>query len=128
MNFIKICVAVVLATIAIYLLSARNNKGSLESVNTARFAEVVAQSDVQIVDVRTAAEFEEGHILGAVNIDVKSPEFDNQIKSLDKKKVVALYCRSGRRSKIAAEKVAALGCTVVELDGGILSWNGEIER
>lgn len=128
MNFIKICVAVVLATIAIYLLSARNNKGSLESVNTARFAEVVAQPDVQIVDVRTAAEFEEGHILGAVNMDVKSPEFDNQIKSLDKKKVVALYCRSGRRSKIAAEKVAALGCTVVELDGGILSWNGEIER
>ncbi|MBQ5701732.1 MAG: rhodanese-like domain-containing protein [Alistipes sp.] len=128
MNFIKICVAVVLATIAIYLLSARNNKGSLESVNTARFAEVVAQPDVQIVDVRTAAEFEEGHILGAVNMDVKSHEFDNQIKSLDKKKVVALYCRSGRRSKIAAEKVAALGCTVVELDGGILSWNGEIER
>ena len=128
MNFIKICVAVVLATIAIYLLSARNNKGSLESVNTARFAEVVAQPDVQIVDVRTAAEFEEGHILGAVNMDVKSPEFDNQIKSLDKKKVVAPYCRSGRRSKIAAEKVAALGCTVVELDGGILSWNGEIER
>lgn len=127
MNFIKICVAVVLATIAIYLLSARNNKGSLESVNTARFAEVVAQPDVQIVDVRTAAEFEEGHILGAVNMDVKSPEFDNQIKSLDKKKVVALYCRSGRRSKIAAEKVAALGCTVVELDGGLLSWNGEIE-
>ena len=84
MNFIKICVAVVLATIAIYLLSARNNKGSLESVNTARFAEVVAQPDVQIVDVRTAAEFEEGHILGAVNMDVKSPEFDNQIKSLDK--------------------------------------------
>ena len=128
MNFIKICVAVVLATIAIYLLSARNNKGSLESVNTARFAEVVAQPDVQIVDVRTAAEFEEGHILGAVNMDVKSHEFDNQIKSLDKKKVVALYCRSGRRSKIAAEKVAALGCAVVELDGGILSWNGEIER
>lgn len=128
MNFIKICVAVVLAAVAIYLLSARNNKGTFESVNAERFAEVVAQPDVQIVDVRTAAEFEEGHILRAMNMDVKSPEFDQQIKSLDKHKTVALYCRSGRRSKIAAEKVVALGCTVVELDGGILSWNGEIER
>ena len=67
------------------------------------FAKLIAQKDVQIVDVRTAEEYAEGHIDGAVNIDVKESSFMAQAKAqLDKSKMVAVYCRSGRRSATAS--------------------------
>lgn len=69
----------------------------------------------------------EGHIPGAVNIDVNSKDFTRQSKSLEKIRPVAVYCRSGRRNKIVAEKLAADGFDVAELDGEIISWKGEIE-
>ena len=103
-------------------------RAAFESVDQAQFALEIAKEGVQIVDVRTAAEYTEGHIAGAVNIDVNSAEFDSAITKLDKSQTVALYCRSGRRSKVAAGKVAAAGYKVVELDGGILSWQGEVVR
>lgn len=56
------------------------------------------------VDARTPQEFIEGHIPGAVNIDINSKDFIRQAASLDKTSPVAVYCRSGRRSKVAAEK------------------------
>lgn len=127
MNIIKICGIAVLVMAAIFVFSACK-KSTFVSVDAARFAEEITRKGVQIVDVRTAAEFAEGHIPGAVNMDVNSPDFDQQITTLDTSKTVALYCRSGRRSKIAAEKVTATGCKVVELDGGILSWRGEVVR
>ena len=127
MNIIKICGIAVLVMAAIFVFSACK-KSTFVSVDAARFAEEITRKGVQIVDVRTAAEFAEGHIPGAVNMDVNSPDFDQQITTLDTSKTIALYCRSGRRSKIAAEKVTAAGCKVVELDGGILSWRGEVVR
>lgn len=114
------------------LLAACSCKGegraTFESVDQTQFALEIAKSDVQIVDVRTMAEYTDGHIPGAVNIDVNSPEFDSAITTLNKEHTVALYCRSGRRSKIAADKVASAGYKVVELDGGILSWQGEVVK
>ena len=127
MNIIKICGIATLVVAAIFVFSACK-KSTFVSVDAARFAEEITRKGVQIVDVRTATEFAEGHIPGAVNMDVNSPDFDQQITTLDTSKTVALYCRSGRRSKIAAEKVTATGCKVVELDGGILSWRGEVVR
>ena len=114
------------------LLAACSCKGegraTFESVDQTQFALEIAKSDVQIVDVRTMAEYADEHIPGAVNIDVNSPEFDSAITTLNKEHTVALYCRSGRRSKIAADKVASAGYKVVELDGGILSWQGEVVK
>ena len=114
------------------LLAACSCKGegraTFESVDQTQFALEIANPDVQIVDVRTMAEYADGHIPGAVNIDVNSPEFDSAITTLNKEHTVALYCRSGRRSKIAADKVASAGYKVVELDGGILSWQGEVVK
>ena len=127
MNIIKICGIAVLVMAAIFVFSACK-KSTFVSVDAARFAEEITRKGVQIVDVRTAAEFADGHIPGAVNIDVNSPDFAQQIAKLNTSKTVALYCRSGRRSKIAAEKVTAAGYKVVELDGGILSWRGEVVR
>ncbi|MBR5807904.1 MAG: rhodanese-like domain-containing protein [Alistipes sp.] len=98
------------------------------SVDADEFAREIAKSGVQLVDVRTAEEYANGHIPNAVNVDVYQPDFAKQIAKLDKKQTVALYCRSGRRSKSAAEQAVKLGFKVVELDGGILSWQGELER
>lgn len=103
-------------------------KSGFTSVDAKAFAEEIAKHQVQLVDVRTAEEYQQGHIPAAVNIDVNSPDFDSRIAELDKQRCVALYCRSGRRSKIAANRVAAQGFKVVELDGGVLSWQGELER
>ena len=98
------------------------------AVNADEFSREIAKPGVQIVDVRTAEEYAAGHIPNAVNVDVLSPDFSKNIAKLDKTQPVALYCRSGRRSKSAAEQSAKLGFQVIELDGGILSWDRDIER
>ena len=98
------------------------------SVSASEFAAEIAKEGVQLVDVRTASEYAEGRIPGAVNIDLFSSDFAEKIATLDKERTVALYCRSGRRSKSAAEVAVKQGFKVVELDGGIISWRGEIER
>ena len=103
-------------------------KNGFTSVDAKTFAVEIAKPQVQLVDVRTAEEYQQGHIPAAVNIDVNSPDFDSRIAELDKERSVALYCRSGRRSKIAAARVVELGFKVVELDGGVLSWQGELEQ
>ena len=99
-----------------------------KSVNAQQFAEVIADEQVQLVDVRTPEEFSEGHIPGAVNIDVKSPDFDTQIATLNPDRPVAVYCRSGRRSKLAAERMTNAGLQVTELAEGILSWKGKVVK
>lgn len=109
---------------AIFGCSAKN----FESVSADEFAREIAKEGVQIVDVRTAAEYADGHIPNAVNIDVYSADFAEQIAKLDKEQKVAIYCRSGRRSKSAAEQAVKLGFKVVELDGGVLSWRGALEQ
>jgi rhodanese-related sulfurtransferase len=80
------------------------------------------------VDARTPEEFSEGHIPGAVNMDVKSADFDAQIATLNPVRPVAVYCRSGRRSKLAAERMTNAGLQVTELAEGILSWKGEVVK
>ena len=59
-------------------------------------------------------------------MDVNGKDFESKIDNLNKKKPVAVYCRSGRRSKIAAQKLADKGFEVYELDKGIMQWDGEI--
>ena len=107
---------------------ACSGKEEYKSVDFKEFKEVVATPNAQLVDVRTAEEYSSGHIPGATNIDVKSPDFDSQICSLDKSRPVAVYCRSGRRSKIAADRLVKAGFEVIEFDGGFLSWEGETEK
>ena len=98
------------------------------SVDADEFAREIANENVLILDVRTASEYAEGHIQGAVNIDVLASGFAEKIAALDKAKTLAIYCRSGRRSKSAAEQAVKLGFKVVELDGGVLSWDGKLVR
>lgn len=107
------------------LTFAQVKEAKFKSVNEAEFAKIVANKSVQIVDVRTAEEFSDEHLENAVNIDVKGADFETKIATLSKEKIVAVYCRSGARSKVAAQKLAEKGYNVVELDGGILAWKGK---
>lgn len=92
----------------------------VKTVGVEEFAEIIAQKNVRLIDVRTPKEYAEGHIAGAENIDVKAADFAERIKDI--KGEVAVYCRSGKRSMMAAEQLAKQGCTVYNLDGGILAW------
>ena len=66
-----------------------------------------------VIDVRTAAEFAEGHVQGAINLDIESGAFQAKLASLDASVAYALYCRSGRRSAIATEQMTTAGFTEV---------------
>lgn len=96
---------------------------SIQRVDVAGFADVVAQPGVTVVDVRTPAEFASGHLEGAVNYDVEGADFAAQIKGLDPAGTYAVYCRSGNRSQVATQMMAASGLvTLYDLDGGINDW------
>lgn len=82
--------------------------------------------DYFILDVRRAEEFAEGHIPNAINIANEDIISTPPTELLDKKQVIYVYCRSGRRSKEAASKLAAMGYTNIIECGGILDWTGEI--
>ena len=89
--------------------------------------------DCVLLDVRTPEEYKEGHLKGAINIDVKdSVNFKKKaLVQLPKDKTVMVYCRSGRRSANAAGILAAEGYMVFSLEGGILAWKEagkEIEK
>ncbi len=84
-----------------------------------------AVKNPQLVDVRTPGEFGGGHLIGATNINVKEPDFNQQIEKLDKTKPVFVYCLSGGRSKTAKEIFEKSGFQVVELAGGYLKWSSE---
>ena len=79
-----------------------------------------------ILDVRRADEFAEGHIPGAINVANESIGTDEIPELPDKNQLIMVYCRSGRRSKEAAEKLVKLGYTNIVEFGGILDWKGEI--
>lgn len=118
----------IIAYICCIMICGCKENRSFESVETESFEKIIAQDNVQLVDVRTAEEYLDGYIPGAINMDVKSVDFDSLITTLDKKNPVAIYCRSGRRSKHAAQRMSEIGLQVIELDGGILSWQGTIEN
>ena len=87
------------------------------------FAELMNDTNVVVLDVRTADEFKDGHLEGAVNIDFKQGDFVEQaMERLPKDRTIAVYCRSGRRSAGAAQLLAKEGYRVVNMKGGIIAW------
>ena len=81
-----------------------------------------------ILDVRRPDEFAEGHIPNAINVANESIGTDEIEQLPDKDQLILVYCRSGRRSKEAAQKLVKLGYTNIVEFGGILDWKGEIEK
>lgn len=86
---------------------------AITNVDAQTFVKEIQSENVQIIDVRTYGEYASGHLQGALNIDVESGAFDSGITNLDKNATYALYCRSGRRSTLAAERMAEAGFTKI---------------
>ena len=118
-----------LALIAVPLMpllaACGGSSANVVNLSTQEFASSIKNSEVVILDVRTPGEFASGHIQGAINIDVEGPDFQSQIATLDKSKEYAIYCRSGRRSIVAADLMSDKGFTKLSnLESGIISWQG----
>ena len=100
-----------------------NNKGEIKLITVEEMQTLIDQKDVQLVDVRTVSEYDEGHLINSQNIDFNSPTFDQDITKLDKTKPVILYCKSGGRSSKCAKKLQKAGfIKIFDLEGGITQW------
>ena len=105
-------------------------KGSViataQLIEAAKLKDLMASDDeLQLVDVRTPEEFAEGHLAGAVNINIEGENFNDEIQKLLRDEPVFLYCRSGGRSARAGKVVAALGYRAFDLDKGIQGWEAQ---
>lgn len=95
-----------------------------QTVSAEAFEKGMHKSDIQLLDVRTASEFNTGHLPDALQADfTKKDEFFARIQHLDKTRPVYIYCLSGGRSTAAAKWMRANGYTnVVEMEGGVIAW------
>ncbi|MBQ3385676.1 MAG: rhodanese-like domain-containing protein [Erysipelotrichaceae bacterium] len=98
-------------------------------VNSEQAIQMMAENEGYIIlDVRTAAEYHEGHIEGAINVPNEEIS-DKEISRLpDKSQMIFVYCRSGNRSKDASEKLVKLGYTNIVEFGGINTWPNELVK
>ena len=122
MNKLMIGLLLVIAVVAVWALGGQGSS-AYKTVNVEEFEQLVKRDSVQLLDVRTQAEYDEGHLENALLIDVNGGSFlaDAQAQ-LQKDKTVAVYCRSGRRSARAASQLAAKGLKVTNLAGGVIAW------
>ena len=119
--------SIILVTVAITFNSCTNGQSTPSdnpSVSAAEFSKKITElPDAPLIDVRTPGEFSQGHLKNAVNYDISTGEFANQIASLDKSKPVLIYCLSGSRSTYAVSYMKSQGFKqVYELNGGMMRW------
>ena len=120
--------------LAVMMLTAcgqdkENNQGAVYVNITAEEAKEIMDSEEGyiILDVRTQEEYDESHIPGAILIPHTEIEARAEEVLTDKDQLILVYCRSGRRSKIAAEALVELGYTNIKEFGGIIDWPYETE-
>ena len=105
---------------------------SVHTVSVDDFSTLIANPEVQLLDVRTVAEYSEGHVPHSININVLDESFETMADStLQKDKPVAVYCRSGKRSKKAAAILSKKGYIIYDLDKGFIGWeeaDKEVEK
>ena len=113
---------IITSLIALFGLAACGQQG-YENADVNGFATQITDPDVILLDVRTTKEFDEGHLQNALNIDVTEDGFvENAKLVLPADKTIAVYCRSGKRSTLAAGALTKEGYKVVNLKGGIVAW------
>ena len=113
-----------------YMKSGQNkNATDYKQVTGEEALKMMSESkDYIILDVRTKAEYAEGHIKGAINIPNETIGNEDIAELPNKEQLIFVYCRSGNRSKQAAAKLATNGYTDIVDMGGINTWQGEIEK
>lgn len=106
----------------INLVQAQSSK--VKALNPSEFEGLMKNKGaVRVLDVRTADEMSEGYLLGAINIDFNSGNFNNEIAKMDKRRTYLIYCKVGGRSGEAAKMMREAGFThLYSLDGGIDTW------
>ena len=120
--------------LAVMMLTAcgqdkENDQGAVYVNITAEEAKQIMDSeeDYIILDVRTQEEYDQGHIPGAIVISHEEITEKAEDVLTDKDQLILVYCRSGRRSKLAAEALVELGYTNIKEFGGIIDWSYEVE-
>ena len=120
--------------LAVMMLTAcgqdkENDQGAVYVNITAEEAKQIMDSEEGyiILDVRTQEEYDQGHIPGAIVISHEEIEEKAEEVLTDKDQLILVYCRSGRRSKLAAEALVELGYTNIKEFGGIIDWPYEVE-
>ena len=107
--------------------TSNNQANTYRSITMDEAVNMMAQETGYIIlDVRRADEFAAGHIPSAINVANESIGTAEILELPDKDQLIMVYCRSGRRSKEASEKLVKLGYTNIVEFGGILDWKGEI--
>jgi rhodanese-related sulfurtransferase len=122
---LKYLVSLLFLTTTIMSCAQNNpNKSSIElTISTTAFSAAVKQPGAQILDVRTAGEYQSGHIANALQANWLDPkEFKNRTQYLDKSKIIYIYCQSGGRSASAQAALMEAGFKVVNLEGGMSNW------
>ena len=103
--------------------TASSAPASGSELDAAGFAAALKLPGTTIIDVRTPEEFAQGHLPGAINIDIASADFGARVAALDPSAPYAVYCRSGNRSATALAQMASVGITgTYHLGGGIGAW------
>lgn len=117
---------------AVFLTGCAAPQGQTNSYRQITMDEAVIMMEREqgyiILDVRRPDEFAAGHIPNAINVPNESIGTDEISELPNKNQLIMVYCRSGRRSKEASEKLVKLGYTNVVEFGGILDWKGDIEK
>lgn len=125
----RLTLAATALTATVVLLTGCSSSDAVEDVDVAGAAAIVEQGEAVILDVRTPEEYAAGHLAGAININVESPDFADQVSDLDESAETLVYCRTGNRSGIATDEMADLGFTdLADLQGGIEAWAAEGEQ
>ena len=126
---IKMLIPIILSAILLSACAPSGTNGSYRQVTMDEAVKIMEEKrNYIILDVRRADEFVEGHIPGAINVANEVIGTEEIPELPDKAQLILVYCRSGRRSKEACEKLVRLGYTNIVEFGGILDWTGEIEK
>ena len=129
-NLILLAIAMIscMALTACGTEEASKEDASYQQISTEEAVKMMEEEeDYIILDVRTEGEYEEKHIPGAVLVPNETIGTEEIEELPDKEQMILVYCRSGNRSKQAAEKLAKLGYTNIYEFGGINDWTGEVE-
>jgi rhodanese-related sulfurtransferase len=128
MKKIKRVLPIILSALLLTACAPGNSLGYKQITMSEAVKMMETEKNYIILDVRRADEFAEGHIPGAINVANEVIGTEEIPELPDKSQMILVYCRSGRRSKEASEKLVKLGYTNIVEFGGILDWKGEIEK
>jgi len=128
MKKIKRVLPIILSALLLTACAPGNSLGYKQITMSEAVKMMETEKNYIILDVRRADEFAEGHIPGAINVANEVIGTEEIPELPDKSQLILVYCRSGRRSKEASEKLVKLGYTNIVEFGGILDWKGEIEK